>query len=92
MLAPMLDGKKVTTVEGLAAGGKLDAIQVGFHAEHGLQCGFCTPGMMLVDVYKRQVRSTSATLHASSCSAACTPRSIAPREQRHEGHVRDQWS
>jgi carbon-monoxide dehydrogenase small subunit len=48
LLAPMLDGKKVTTVEGLAAGGKLDAIQVGFHAEHGLQCGFCTPGMMLV--------------------------------------------
>jgi carbon-monoxide dehydrogenase small subunit len=48
LLAPMLEGKKVTTVEGLAAGGKLDAIQVGFHVEHGLQCGFCTPGMMLV--------------------------------------------
>jgi carbon-monoxide dehydrogenase small subunit len=48
LLAPMLEGKKVTTVEGLAAGGKLDAIQVGFHEEHGLQCGFCTPGMMLV--------------------------------------------
>ena len=48
LLAPMLEGKKVTTVEGLATGGKLDAIQVGFHEEHGLQCGFCTPGMMLV--------------------------------------------
>jgi carbon-monoxide dehydrogenase small subunit len=48
LLAPMLEGKKVTTVEGLAKGGKLDAIQVGFHEEHGLQCGFCTPGMMLV--------------------------------------------
>jgi aerobic carbon-monoxide dehydrogenase small subunit len=48
VLAPMLEGKKVTTVEGLAKGGKLDSIQVGFHAEHGLQCGFCTPGMMLV--------------------------------------------
>jgi carbon-monoxide dehydrogenase small subunit len=48
MLAPMLEGKKVTTVEGLAKGGKLDSIQAGFHAEHGLQCGFCTPGMMLV--------------------------------------------
>jgi carbon-monoxide dehydrogenase small subunit len=48
LLAPMLEGKKVTTVEGLAQGGKLDAIQEGFHAEHGLQCGFCTPGMMLV--------------------------------------------
>ena len=48
LLAPMLEGKRVTTVEGLAKGGKLDSIQVGFHAEHGLQCGFCTPGMMLV--------------------------------------------
>ena len=48
LLAPMLEGKRVTTVEGLAVGGKLDAIQVGFHEEHGLQCGFCTPGMMLV--------------------------------------------
>jgi aerobic carbon-monoxide dehydrogenase small subunit len=48
LLAPMLEGKKVTTVEGLAKGGKLDSIQVGFHEEHGLQCGFCTPGMMLV--------------------------------------------
>ncbi|MGD0193801.1 MAG: (2Fe-2S)-binding protein [Candidatus Dormibacteria bacterium] len=48
LLAPMLEGKKVTTVEGLAKGGKLDSIQAGFHAEHGLQCGFCTPGMMLV--------------------------------------------
>jgi carbon-monoxide dehydrogenase small subunit len=48
LLAPMLEGKKVTTVEGLAKGGKLDSIQEGFHAEHGLQCGFCTPGMMLV--------------------------------------------
>jgi aerobic carbon-monoxide dehydrogenase small subunit len=48
LLAPMLEGKKVTTVEGLARGGKLDSIQEGFHAEHGLQCGFCTPGMMLV--------------------------------------------
>jgi carbon-monoxide dehydrogenase small subunit len=48
LLAPMLEGRKVTTVEGLAIGGKLDSIQVGFHEEHGLQCGFCTPGMMLV--------------------------------------------
>ena len=48
LLAPMLENKKVTTVEGLAKGGKLDSIQAGFHAEHGLQCGFCTPGMMLV--------------------------------------------
>ena len=47
-LAVQADGRKVTTVEGLANGANLAPIQVGFHEEHGLQCGFCTPGMMLV--------------------------------------------
>jgi aerobic carbon-monoxide dehydrogenase small subunit len=42
------DGREVKTVEGLAEGGQLHPIQQGFHEEHGLQCGFCTPGMMLV--------------------------------------------
>jgi carbon-monoxide dehydrogenase small subunit len=45
--AVQADGHELTTVEGLAAGTELHAIQVGFHEEHGLQCGFCTPGMML---------------------------------------------
>jgi carbon-monoxide dehydrogenase small subunit len=40
----------VTTVEGLEEGGKLHAVQEGFHQEHGLQCGYCTPGMMLTSV------------------------------------------
>lgn len=44
----MADGRSVTTVEGLKQGGALDPIQVSFKEEHGLQCGFCTPGMMLV--------------------------------------------
>jgi carbon-monoxide dehydrogenase small subunit len=48
VLAVQVEGKNITTVEGLAKGGKLHPIQEGFHAEHGLQCGFCTPGMMLV--------------------------------------------
>jgi aerobic carbon-monoxide dehydrogenase small subunit len=48
LLAPMAEGRRITTVEGLAEGGKLSPIQDGFHQEHGLQCGFCTPGMMLV--------------------------------------------
>ncbi len=47
-LAVQVDGRSITTVEGLASGAELDPIQVGFHEEHGLQCGFCTPGMMLV--------------------------------------------
>jgi carbon-monoxide dehydrogenase small subunit len=48
MLAVQADGRQLRTVEGLAKGAELDPIQVGFHEEHGLQCGFCTPGMMLV--------------------------------------------
>jgi carbon-monoxide dehydrogenase small subunit len=46
--AVQVDGREVKTVEGLATGGELHPIQQGFHEEHGLQCGFCTPGMMLV--------------------------------------------
>src|ERR1700754_2217226 len=47
MLAATASGHEITTVEGLARGGELDPVQQGFHEEHGLQCGFCTPGMML---------------------------------------------
>ncbi|GBC87433.1 Carbon monoxide dehydrogenase small chain [bacterium HR12] len=42
------DGRSVTTVEGLASGGELHPIQAAFKEHHGLQCGYCTPGMMLV--------------------------------------------
>jgi carbon-monoxide dehydrogenase small subunit len=48
VLAVQVDGRDIKTVEGIAEGGALAPIQVGFHEEHGLQCGFCTPGMMLV--------------------------------------------
>ena len=47
VLAVQADGGEVKTVEGLAQNGKLHPIQEGFHMEHGLQCGFCTPGMMM---------------------------------------------
>jgi carbon-monoxide dehydrogenase small subunit len=47
MLAVQADGCEVTTVEGLATTSELHPIQEGFKDEHGLQCGFCTPGMML---------------------------------------------
>jgi carbon-monoxide dehydrogenase small subunit len=47
VLAAMADGHEIRTVEGLADGATLDPVQQGFMAEHGLQCGFCTPGMML---------------------------------------------
>ena len=47
MLAAMAAGHEVTTVEGLEKDGQLDPIQQGFIECHGLQCGFCTPGMMM---------------------------------------------
>ncbi len=46
--AVQVDGREVKTVEGLKQGAELHPIQQGFKEEHGLQCGFCTPGMMLV--------------------------------------------
>ncbi len=47
MLAVQANGRSITTIEGLAANGKLDPVQEAFWNEHGLQCGFCTPGMIL---------------------------------------------
>jgi len=46
-LAAMAEGHEVRTVEGMERDGQLDPVQQGFMEEHGLQCGFCTPGMML---------------------------------------------
>lgn len=48
MFAVQANGRELTTVEGLAQDGALHPIQQAFHEEHGLQCGFCTPAMMLV--------------------------------------------
>ncbi len=47
VLAVQADGREIKTVEGLATNGDLHPIQEGFMEEHGLQCGFCTPGMMM---------------------------------------------
>jgi aerobic carbon-monoxide dehydrogenase small subunit len=47
VLAAMADGHEVRTVEDLEVDGRLDPVQQGFMEEHGLQCGFCTPGMMM---------------------------------------------
>jgi len=47
LFAVQANGSQVLTVEGLAQGGKLHPLQEGFHQEHGLQCGFCTPGMLV---------------------------------------------
>lgn len=47
MFAVQADGAEVKTVEGLAENGKLHPVQEGFYEKHGLQCGFCTPGMLM---------------------------------------------
>lgn len=50
ILAAAADGSSLTTVEGLAKGDKLHDVQTAFHECHGLQCGFCTPGMIMASV------------------------------------------
>ena len=56
VLAASCDGAQVTTIEGLAANGKLHPMQQAFQDNHGLQCGFCTPGMIMaaVDLVNRE--------------------------------------
>ena len=60
VLAVQADGSEVMTIEGLATDGQLHPLQEAFWAEHGLQCGFCTPGMILsaVDLLKNNPRPT----------------------------------
>jgi len=55
MLAVQADGCAVTTIEGLAKGGELHPVQRAFHENHALQCGFCTPGMIMsaIDIVHR---------------------------------------
>ena len=50
VLAVQADGAEVTTIEGLAQNGELHPVQVAFHECHALQCGFCTPGMIMQSV------------------------------------------
>ena len=50
MFAVQADGSEITTIEGLATNGDLHPLQQGFWEEHGLQCGYCTPGMIMAAV------------------------------------------
>ncbi len=61
VLAVQADGAAVTTIEGLASNGDLHAVQEAFREKHGLQCGFCTPGMIMtvVDLLERNPDPTS---------------------------------
>jgi carbon-monoxide dehydrogenase small subunit len=61
VLAVQADGAEVTTIEGLASNGDLHVVQEAFREKHGLQCGFCTPGMIMtvVDLLERNPDPTS---------------------------------
>ncbi|MDP9282759.1 MAG: (2Fe-2S)-binding protein [Chloroflexota bacterium] len=64
VLAVQTDGAEIVTVEGLAKDGELHPIQRAFSAEHALQCGFCTPGLMItaVDLLSRNAAPTDAEI------------------------------
>jgi carbon-monoxide dehydrogenase small subunit len=64
MLAMQADGAEITTIEGLATDGELHPMQAAFKAHHGLQCGFCTPGMVMsaIDLVSRTPDPDEATV------------------------------
>ena len=63
-LAADIDGSKVTTIEGLATNGKMHPMQEAFKKLHGLQCGFCTPGMVMsaVDLLQKNKKPSDAEI------------------------------
>ena len=73
VLGAMADGRRVDTVEGLEKGGQLDPVQQGFMECHGLQCGFCTPGMMLTArwLLDHDPNPSEATIRQAICGQIC---------------------
>ena len=73
MFAAQADGHEIRTVEGLAEGGKLHALQQGFWDQHGLQCGYCTPGMLLTAyaLLKHQANPTEADIREGLYGNLC---------------------
>jgi carbon-monoxide dehydrogenase small subunit len=71
--AVQADGCQVRTADGLAQGGKLSALQQAFWEKHGLQCGFCTPGMLMVatELLERNARPTKTEIEAAVSSNLC---------------------
>lgn len=73
VLAVQADGRNVTTVEGLAVGDQLHPLQDGFWEEHGLQCGFCTPGMIMTshDLLDRQPNPSDSDIREALNGNVC---------------------
>jgi aerobic carbon-monoxide dehydrogenase small subunit len=64
LFAAQVDGEDVVTIEGISSGGTLHPMQAAFQEHHGLQCGFCTPGMIMtaIDLLKRHAKPDEATI------------------------------
>jgi carbon-monoxide dehydrogenase small subunit len=73
LFAVMADGGEITTVEGLATGGKLHPIQEAFAECHGLQCGYCTPGMLMsaLQLLGKNPRPTDAQIRKGIAGNTC---------------------
>ena len=73
VLAAQADGGTVTTIEGMAQGTDLHPLQEGFWAEHGLQCGYCTPGMIMAaaDLLARNPDPSEAEIRAGLAGNLC---------------------
>jgi carbon-monoxide dehydrogenase small subunit len=73
MLAVQANGAELLTIEGLSTDGKLHPLQEAFHEHHGLQCGFCTPGMLLtaLDLLRTIPRPTEAEIRQGLSAVLC---------------------
>jgi aerobic carbon-monoxide dehydrogenase small subunit len=73
MLAPQIDGAEITTIEGLSRNGRLHPVQEAFIEYGAIQCGFCTPGMVMasVDLLKRNPRPTEAEIREGISGNLC---------------------
>ncbi len=73
LLAVQADGAEILTVEGLARDGRLHPLQEAFHEHHGLQCGFCTPGMLLaaLDFLRVNPDPTEAEIREGIAAVLC---------------------
>jgi aerobic-type carbon monoxide dehydrogenase small subunit (CoxS/CutS family) len=73
MLAVQADGAEITTIEGLMQDGALHPLQQAFHEHHGLQCGFCTPGMLMtaLDLLRVKPDASEAEIRAGISAVLC---------------------
>ena len=73
MLAVVCDGRSVLTLEGLRSDPVMDVLRRHFHESHGLQCGFCTPGMLIMarDILRRHTRPNAATVRHELSGQIC---------------------